>query len=84
MRIADYIAGYIYRLGVSEIFMVAGGMMFLSDGVTKHPSLKAICNHHEQASAMAAVSYAKYNENFGVTYVTTGCGGIDNFPAGFK
>jgi acetolactate synthase-1/2/3 large subunit len=54
-----------------------GGMMFLSDGVARHPKLRAICNHHEQAAAMAAVSYAKYNENFGVAYVTTGCGGTN-------
>ena len=78
LRVTDYIADYIYKLGVHEIFMVAGGgMMFLTDGVAQHPCLKAICNHHEQASAMAAVSYAKYNENFGVAYVTTGCGGTN-------
>ena len=78
MRVADYIADYIYKLGVKEVFMVSGGgMMFLSDGIAKHPFLKAICNHHEQASAMAAVSYAKYLENFGVAFVTTGCGGTN-------
>ncbi|MFA5793889.1 MAG: thiamine pyrophosphate-binding protein [Candidatus Brocadiia bacterium] len=78
IRIADYIADYVYKLGVKDVFMVSGGgMMFLSDGIVQHPKLKAICNHHEQASAMAAVSYAKYNENFGVAYVTTGCGGTN-------
>ncbi len=78
IRVADYIADYIYKLGVKEIFMVSGGgMMFLSDGIAKHPYLKAICNHHEQASAMAAISYAKYTEHIGVAYVTTGCGGTN-------
>lgn len=77
-RVADYVADYIYKLGVEDIFMVSGGgMMFLSDGVAKHPNLKVICNHHEQATAMAAVSYAKYREGFGVAYVTTGCGGTN-------
>jgi len=77
-RVADYIADYVYNLGVKEIFMVSGGgMMYLTDGIVCHPHLKAICNHHEQASAMAAVSYAKYNGNFGVAYVTTGCGGTN-------
>lgn len=75
MRVADYIADRIYKLGVKEVFMVSGGgMMFLSDGIAKHPRLKAVCNHHEQASAMAAESYSKYNGNLGVAYVTTGCG----------
>ena len=75
IRVADYIADYIYKLGVKEVFMVSGGgMMFLSDGIASHPRLKAVCNHHEQASAMAAESYAKYNGNIGVAYTTTGCG----------
>lgn len=78
MRVTDFIADYIYKLGVHEIFMLSGGgMMFLSDGIAKHPYLKAICNHHEQASAMAAVSYSKYNGNIGVAYITTGCGGTN-------
>lgn len=78
MRVADYIADYIYRLGVKEVFMVSGGgMMFLSDGVYCHPKLEAVCTHHEQAAVMAAVSYAKYNENFAAAMVTTGCGGTN-------
>ncbi len=78
MRVADYIADFIYQQGVEHIFMVTGGgMMFLSDGVAKHKNLKAVCTHHEQAAAMAAMSYSRYNENLGVCYVTTGCGGIN-------
>ncbi len=76
VRVVDYIADYVFRLGVKEIFMVTGGgMMFLSDGIASHPRIKAVCNHHEQASAMAAVSYAKLNENIGVAFFTSGCGG---------
>lgn len=78
MRVTDYIANYIYNLGVKEVFLVTGGgMMFLSDGIAKHSDLKGICTHHEQAAAMAAVSYAKYTENLGVAYITTGCGGTN-------
>lgn len=78
MRVTDYIADYIYNLGVQDVFMISGGgMMFLSDGIAMHPKLRAICNHHEQAAAMAAVSYAKYNGNLGVAYLTTGCGGTN-------
>jgi len=78
MRVTDYIAEYIYHQGVRHVFMVVGGgMMFLSDGIAAHPYLKAVCTHHEQAAAMAAVSYAKYNQNLGVCYVTTGCGGTN-------
>lgn len=77
-RVADYIAEYIHQLGVKDVFMVSGGgMMFLSDGLAQHPGLNVVCTHHEQAAAMAAVGYAKYTDNFGVAYVTTGCGGTN-------
>ncbi len=78
MRVTDYIAEVIYKQGVDTVFMVAGGgMMFLSDGIAMHPHLEAVCTHHEQAAAMAAVSYAKYRSDLGVCYVTTGCGGTN-------
>ncbi|HBG78305.1 MAG TPA: hypothetical protein DDW84_05585 [Phycisphaerales bacterium] len=77
-RVADYIADFLYNQGVSHAFMVTGGgMMFLSDGIAAHPELKAVCPHHEQAAAMAAVAYAKYKSQFGACYVTTGCGGTN-------
>lgn len=78
IRVADYIAHYVYKLGVQDVFLLTGGgMMFLSDGLAKNIKLKKICNHHEQAAAMAAVSYAKYKGTIGVAYLTTGCGGTN-------
>lgn len=78
MRVADYLAEQVYKAGVKEIFLVSGGgMMFLSDGIARNPHLKYICNHHEQACAMAAVGYAKYTGGLGVAYLTTGCGGTN-------
>ncbi len=78
MRVADYLAEQVYKAGVKEVFLVSGGgMMFLSDGIVCHPRLKYICNHHEQACAMAAVGYAKYTGGLGVAYLTTGCGGTN-------
>jgi acetolactate synthase-1/2/3 large subunit len=75
MRVADYIAERLHKEGVKDVFLVTGGgMMFLSDGVIQHKHLRAICNHHEQASAMAAIGYAKYTENIGACFISTGCG----------
>jgi len=75
IRVVDYIADKICELGVKDVFtLTGGGAMFLNDCVAKHPDLRAICNHHEQACAMGAVGYAKYTNNFGVVMVTTGCG----------
>lgn len=75
MRVVDYITDRFHQEGVKDIFMLTGGgMMFLSDSVFVHPNMQAICNHHEQASAMAAVGYAKYTGGIGVAYTSTGCG----------
>ena len=75
IRVVDYIANKIAELGVKDVFtLTGGGAMFLNDCIAKHPDLRAICNHHEQACAMGAVGYAKYTNNYGVAVVTTGCG----------
>lgn len=75
MRVSDVIVDLIYRLGVDTVFTVTGGgAMFLNDAVAKHPEMKVVCNHHEQACAMAAVGYAKYRNNYASAIVTTGCG----------
>ena len=75
IRVADYIANYIeQKLGVSYVFLVTGGgNMYLTDAVLKNKNLTAICNHHEQASAMAAVGYSKQTGKHGVVMPTTGC-----------
>lgn len=75
MRVADYIADFVYRLGVQDVFMLTGaGIMHLTDGVACHGKLRAICVHHEQSASMAIEAYARANENFGVGYFTTGPG----------
>lgn len=77
MRVCDLIADYIYKNGIEDVFMVSGGgLMFLTDGLVCNSKLNKVCCHHEQAVAMAAVSYAKY-KGIGCAYVTTGCGGTN-------
>ncbi len=74
-RVSDYIISFIYKAGVSDIFMVAGGgAMFLNDAIAGHAKLNFICNHHEQASVMAAEAYARITGNLGVAVVTSGPG----------
>ena len=78
IRVCDFIADFIYNEGIGHVFLVTGGgMMYLSDGIASQRRIKAISTHHEQAAAMAAVSYAKYNDNIGVAYLTSGCGGTN-------
>ncbi|MDD4929261.1 MAG: thiamine pyrophosphate-binding protein [Gallionella sp.] len=75
IRVSDFIVDFIYNLGVDTVFTVTGGgAMFLNDAVAAHPKMKAVCNHHEQACAMAAVGYAKLRNGYASAIVTTGCG----------
>jgi acetolactate synthase-1/2/3 large subunit len=77
MRLTDYVAEFIYNLGICTVFGVTGGgSVFLTDGLAVHQKIEFVNNHHEQASAMAAVAYAKYH-GFGCAYFTTGCGGTN-------
>jgi acetolactate synthase I/II/III large subunit len=76
ITVAEYIANFVSeQLEVDTLFTVTGGgAMFLNDSFGNHSKLRAIYNHHEQASTMAAVGYAKAKNSFGVACVTTGCG----------
>jgi len=74
-RVADYVIDYIYEHGTDTIFTVAGGgAMFLNDAVVLNKKIKCICNHHEQACAMAAEAYAKTKNQIGAVMVTSGPG----------
>jgi len=75
MRVADYIAGYLVKMGGRNVFMLSGGMMMhLIDAVGRMPAMKYYCNHHEQASAIAADVYARCSAQLGVCYATSGPG----------
>jgi acetolactate synthase-1/2/3 large subunit len=75
IRLADYVIQYLLDLGVDSVFTVTGGgAMFLNDALALNKKIQVICNHHEQASAMAAVAYSKYKNSYGVVILTTGCG----------
>jgi acetolactate synthase-1/2/3 large subunit len=78
IRVADYIAQTLADRGVRHLFLVSGGgAMFLNDAFGKESRLNYICNHHEQASAIAAEGYARVAGTVGVVNVTTGPGGIN-------
>src|SRR5205085_2513533 len=78
MRVSDYIVRFIAKQGVKHVFLLTGGgAMHLNDSLARCPELTYICNHHEQACAIAAESYAKATNNLGVAIVTTGPGGTN-------
>jgi len=80
MRVADYIAQFIaeHDQTAKTVFLVSGGgNMHLIDALGRNDKLRYVCNHHEQASAMAAEGYARVTNQIGVAYVTTGPGGTN-------
>ncbi len=78
IRVADYIFRTLADHGARHVFLVTGGgAMHLNDALGREPRLTYVCNHHEQASAIAAEGYARVAGSFGVACVTSGPGGIN-------
>jgi len=78
MRLADYVMSFVAQQGVKHVFLLTGGgAMHLNDALARCSGLNFVCNHHEQACAIAAESYSKATNNLGVALVTTGPGGTN-------
>jgi acetolactate synthase-1/2/3 large subunit len=78
MKLSDYVFQFVADQGVKHVFLVTGGgAMHLNASLAQQPRIQAICNSHEQASAMCAESYAKAVNGLGVALVTTGPGGTN-------
>lgn len=78
VKVSDYIAGLVAKLGTEYVFTVTGGgAMHLNDAFGHNPDLTCIYNHHEQACAMAAESYARIAGKPALVCVTTGPGGTN-------
>lgn len=78
VRLADYVANFLVEHGVTDVFsVVGGGAMHLNDALGHNDGLHVTYNHHEQACAMAAESYARLNNQIAAVCVTTGPGGTN-------
>jgi acetolactate synthase-1/2/3 large subunit len=78
MKLSDYVAQFIAEHRVKHIFLVTGGgAMHLNHSLATETRMEAVCNSHEQASAICAEAYAKATNHLGVCMVTTGPGGTN-------
>lgn len=78
VRVADYIAERLAAAGISQVFTVTGGgAMHLNDALGHKEGLHCLYNHHEQACAIAAESYARIHNQIAAVCVTTGPGGTN-------
>ena len=78
MKLSDYVAQKLVDHGVRHVFMITGGgAMHLNVSLGTHPQLETIFNHHEQACAIAAESYARLTGRMAAVSVTSGPGGTN-------
>lgn len=78
IRVADYIANFLAQNDITQIFTVTGGgAMHLNDALGKNKELHCTYNHHEQACAIAAESYARLSGKIAAVCVTSGPGGTN-------
>lgn len=78
MRVADYIAEFLLEHNITDVFsVVGGGAMHLNDAFGHKTGLRITYNHHEQACAIAAESYARMTGRIAAVCVTTGPGGTN-------
>lgn len=77
-RVSDYIADFLARKEITQVFtVVGGGAMYLNDSFGHHPHMHCLYNHHEQACAIAAEGYARVHNRMAVVCVTSGPGAIN-------
>ena len=78
MKVSNYIAQKLVEEGISQVFSVTGGgAMHLNDALGHQEGLTCMYNHHEQACAIAAESYARIHGKIAAVCVTTGPGGTN-------
>ena len=78
VRVADYMADFLYKIGVRNVFMLSGtGSIHLDDAFAHQKDIQYICARHEAAAAMMAEASEKLTGNIGVVIATIGPGGTN-------
>lgn len=79
IKVSDFIFKYLVEhYHIRHCFLVTGGgAMHLNDSIGHTEGLTYVCNHHEQASAIAGEGYYRACDRLAVTCVTTGPGGTN-------
>ncbi len=78
MKAADYMADMLVKHEIAHVFTVTGGgAMHFNHAFGHKEGLTCIYQHHEQACAMAAESYARIRGRMAAVCVTTGPGGTN-------
>ena len=77
VKVSDYIVEHLLKKGLNNAFLISGGgIIHVVDSIGKS-KMRTICNHHEQAAAIAAEAYARIKGVPGLCVVTSGPGGTN-------
>ena len=75
MKLTDYVMNFLVKENIKHVFGITGvSAVHLFDSAHKNKNIEYICNHHEQASAMAIDAYSRLTGNLGVVMTTSGPG----------
>ena len=80
IRVADFIASFLKKKGIKNIFMLTGyGAMYLNDAI-KISGIKYYATRNEATAPIMAESYARLKNVVGVACVTAGPGATNALP----
>ena len=78
IKVSNYVSQFLVDHGIDTAFTVTGGgAMHLNDAFGHQEGMHCVYNHHEQACAIAAESYARIHNKIAACVVTTGPGGTN-------
>lgn len=76
MRLGDFLAAYLQRIGVTDIFGIPGDLVLgLLERLGEDRKLNVVTLSHEPSVGFAADGYARTTRRLGVVCVTYGAGG---------
>ena len=80
-RVADIVVELLMEHGITNAFsVVGGGSMHLNNAFALVKNqIRTVYNHHEQACAMAAETYARITGKMAAVCVTSGPGGLNTY-----
>jgi acetolactate synthase I/II/III large subunit len=74
-KVSDIVAEFLIEEGITHVFAISGGAsLHLIHSLADNENIQYICNHNEQASAMAADGYSRVSGKTGVAITTSGPG----------
>ena len=80
MIVADYIANYLKKKKIENIFMLTGyGAMYLNDSIKK-AKIRYYATRNEATAPIMAASYGRVKNDIGVACVTAGPGATNAIP----